>query len=94
MWTTGEKVEQRRPYNDFSKTNWGDTITVHEGKTVTVLTTTNLIDIVEKLKDKQWDKILNAARQAAKTRKADPLPVVDGMTKPVFELVDDDSDLD
>ncbi|KAF8953423.1 hypothetical protein BDZ97DRAFT_2065642 [Flammula alnicola] len=98
MWTTGEKLEQQRPYNDFSKTNWGNTTVVREGKVVPILTTTNLVDIVEKLKDKQWDKILDAASQAAKTKKANIFPVVDDMaacmTKPIFELVDDDSDLD
>ncbi|KAF8953136.1 hypothetical protein BDZ97DRAFT_1929984 [Flammula alnicola] len=98
MWTTGEKLEQQRPYNDFSKTNWGDTTVVREGKVVPILTTTNLVDIVQKLKDKQWDKILDAASQAAKTKKANIFPVVDDMaacmTKPIFELVDDDSDLD
>lgn len=54
MWITGEKVELRRPYSDFSKSNWGDSGMESEGKTVSIPTTTNFLSILEKLKDKPW----------------------------------------
>ena len=100
MWTTGEKIELRRPYNDFSKTNWGDSSGVREGKMVPVLTTTNLLNIANKLKEKQWNKIIEAAVEVSKSaRKADNVPDLAAAAaavgeQPVFELIDDDSDLD
>ena len=39
MWTTGKKTELCCPYNNFSKTNWGDSIVVRKGKMDLVLTT-------------------------------------------------------
>lgn len=101
MWTSGEKIELRRPYNDFSKTNWGDSSLVREGKMVSILTTTNLLNIINKLKEKQWNKILEAAIEVSKSgRKADNVQdstaaaAAATAEQPVFELIDDDSDLD
>ena len=39
MWKTGKKTELCCPYNNFSKTNWGDSIVVRKGKMDLVLTT-------------------------------------------------------
>ena len=97
MWTKGEEVKPRRPYGDFSKTNWGDHMENREGKEIIIRTTSNLIDVVSKLKDKQWDKIINAA-SAASWAKKETIGIVaqepfDAAPGPDFDLIDDDSDL-
>jgi hypothetical protein len=96
MWTTGEEVKPRRPYGDFSKTNWGDHTENREGKDIVIRTTSNLITVVSKLKDKQWEKILNAASAASRTKKETIANVVQEPSDTPgadFNLVDDDSDL-
>lgn len=69
MWLTGEKIEQCHPNNDFSRANWGDTTIIHKGNVIPILTTTNLVNIVNKLKVKQWDKIVTTAMSVSKSRK-------------------------
>ena len=96
MWTTGEEVKPRRPYSDFSKTNWGDRIEYREGKDVIIRTTSNIMAVISKLKDKQWEKILKAASAASRAKKEtitvatqEPMDA----PGPDFDLIDDDSDL-
>ena len=99
MWTTGEEVKPPRPWGDYSKANWGDHNETREGKIMPVLTTTNLIRVVEKLKDRQWEKIIDAAIHASKVKKETiRAPDLEEASMPTssaepFELVDDDSDL-
>jgi hypothetical protein len=96
MWTTGEEVKPRRPYSDFSKTNWGDHTENREGKEIIVRTTSNLNAVISKLKDKQWEKILNAASAASRAKKetvAIVTPEPSDAPGADFDLIDDDSDL-
>jgi hypothetical protein len=96
MWTTGEEVKPRRPYGDFSKTNWGDHTENREGKDIVIRTTSNLITVISKLKDKQWEKILNAASAASRAKKETIAIVAQepfDAPGPDFNLIDDDSDL-
>ena len=96
MWTTGEEVKPRCPYGDFSKTNWGDHTETCEGKEILIRTTSNFIAVISKLKDKQWEKILNAASAASRAKKETIAIVTQepiDTPGPDFNLIDDDSDL-
>ncbi|KAH9008038.1 hypothetical protein EDB83DRAFT_2532246 [Lactarius deliciosus] len=68
-WETGELVKPKKPLNEYSKVNWGDHVETQEGHTVHITSTSNLVAIISKLKDKQWDKILKAALLSAKCKK-------------------------
>ena len=61
-------VKPRRPLNKYSKANWGDHMETREGRTIHINSTSDLIAVVLKLKDKQWEKIF-AAVQASVKRK-------------------------
>ncbi|KAH9172058.1 hypothetical protein EDB89DRAFT_1906501 [Lactarius sanguifluus] len=96
-WETGELVKPKKPLNEYSKANWGDHVETREGHTVHITSTSDLVAIVSKLKDKQWDKILKAALLSAKRKKksavvASEPPQPQPFTAQV-ELRDDDSDL-
>ena len=53
-------VKPERPLNEYSKVNWGDHPETWEGRVIHVKSTSNLVSIVSKLKDKQWEKIFAA----------------------------------
>jgi hypothetical protein len=95
MWTTGEKIQPARPLSDFSKNNWGDHKETREGTEVKVKTTTNLLNVIGKLKDAQWKKIIKVAVQASKKKQITIAPEIDipGSPEAEFELLDDDEDL-
>ncbi|KAI9461544.1 hypothetical protein BJY52DRAFT_1185373 [Lactarius psammicola] len=95
-WETGEMKKPKKPLNEYSKANWGDHVETREGRTIRISSTSDLVTIVSKLKDKQWEKILAAAWASGKRKKR--AAVVDPMSpKPsqaaLVELRDDDSDL-
>ena len=50
-------VKLERPLNEYSKVNWGDHPETQEGRVIRVKSTSNLVSIISKLKDKQWEKI-------------------------------------
>ena len=68
MWKTGELVIPVRPLGDYSKSNWGDKFEVREGLQVHVKTTSTILKLVNKLKPKQWEKILNSALEFCKVK--------------------------
>jgi len=89
-------VKPKRPFNEYSKVNWGDHIETREGRAIHITSTSELVTIVSKLKDKQWDKILTAARLSAKRKKRVTAVIAEPPPPPLTALVelrDDDSDL-
>lgn len=90
-------VKPKKPLNEYSKANWGDHIETREGRAVHINSTSDLVAIVSKLKDKQWDKIFTAARASGKRKKKAPVSTSSVPPEPsraaVVELRDDDSDL-
>ena len=89
-------IRPKKPLNKYSKANWGDHIETQEGRTTRVNSTSSLVAIVSKLKDKQWEKILAAAKAIGR-RKSLKKAVVAAMPEspqaPLIEIRDDDSDL-
>ena len=89
-------IRPKKPLNKYSKANWGDHIETQEGHTTRVNSTSSLIAIVSKLKDKQWEKIFAAAKVIGR-RKSLKKAVVAAMPKspqaPLIGIQDDDSDL-
>ena len=59
-------VKPRRPLNEYSKANWGDHMETREGHTIRINSTSDLVAVVSKLKDKQWEKIFAAAQASVK----------------------------
>jgi len=96
-WETGEQVRPNRPLNEYSKANWGDHFETREGQMINITSTSSLIALVSKLKDKQWVKILAAARSNSKRKKHLKLAAVSEPPVPLYSaaivLRDDDSDL-
>lgn len=96
MWKdTGNKVVGPRPGSDFSKGNWGDRIDIQENTTISRPSTSNLVKVINKLSDKQWEKILAAAWElvvSVKVEAAPPAAIVDDNLGD-FELLDDDDDI-
>ncbi|KAH9037117.1 hypothetical protein EDB85DRAFT_1888573 [Lactarius pseudohatsudake] len=96
-WETGELVKPKRPLNEYSKANWGDHVEIREGHTVHISSTSDLVAIVSKLKDKQWDKILKAALLSAKHKKKSAVVASEPQQPQPFtaqvEPRDNDSDL-
>lgn len=68
-----------------------------EGKEQKVKTTSSLVKVVLKLKDKQWEKIAEAAARTSKTKKETVAAMVPRATtsssESDFELADDDEDI-
>ncbi|KAH9032121.1 hypothetical protein EDB85DRAFT_2145677 [Lactarius pseudohatsudake] len=75
----------------------GDHVEIREGHTVHISSTSDLVAIVSKLKDKQWDKILKAALLSAKHKKKSAVVASEPQQPQPFtaqvEPRDDDSDL-
>ena len=92
-------VKPERPLNEYSKANWGDHPEMREGRVIHVKSTSNLVSIVSKLKDKQWEKIFAAALASGrrKNMKAAAAAVSadtdSDSSQAMVELRDDDSDL-
>ena len=95
-------VKPQRPLNEYSKANWGDHPETREGRIIRVNSTSKLVSIISKLKDKQWEKIFAAAiasgrrknvKVAAEAEAAVGATDPDSQAAMVLELRDDDSDL-
>ena len=91
-------VKPRRLLNEYSKANWGDHMETREGHTIHISSTSDLIAVVSKMKDKQWEKIFAAAQASVKCKTlkkttdvlvAPPEPSYTALVEPR----DDDSDL-
>jgi hypothetical protein len=85
----------KKPFNEYSKANWGDHIETREGRAVHINSTSYLVAMVSKLKEKQWKKIFMVARASGK-RKKNTATVVSALPSPsqaLVEVRDDDSDL-
>jgi hypothetical protein len=69
----------------------------HEGKEQKVKTTSSLVKVVLKLKDKQWEKIMEAAARTSKQKRETISAMVPQATaassESDFELADDDEDI-
>ncbi|CAA7264659.1 unnamed protein product [Cyclocybe aegerita] len=102
--STGVEVRPRRSASDFLKANWGDHVKydIH-GKACPVYPTSTLVDLVNQLKLKQWEKILTTAVDALKvslavenssssTTSASPVPATTNRPKP--QLRDDDANIE
>ena len=89
-------IRPKKPLNEYSKANWGDHIKTQEGHTTRITSTSSLVAIVSKLKDKQWEKIFAAARAIGKRKslkKAAVAAMPESPQAPLIEIQDDDSDL-
>jgi hypothetical protein len=95
-WETGVMVKPQKPLNEYSKANWGDRIETREGRTIRINMASDLVAVISQLKEKQWDKILKAARASGKVKKR-MMHTVSETPEPseatLVELRDDDSDL-
>ncbi|KAJ6515150.1 hypothetical protein C8R47DRAFT_1090254 [Mycena vitilis] len=94
---TGKLVMPPQRLGEFSKTNWADRSLVLGGKLIPLRTTSELLDLIKNLKDKQWVRILDAAIAASqashKPSKAVEVIDVDALTAPPRRVVvDNDSD--
>ena len=89
-------IRPKKPLNEYSKANWGDHIETQEGHTTCVNSMSSLVAIVSKLKDKQWEKILAAAKAIGRhksLKKAVVAAMPESPQAPLIEIRDDDSDL-
>ena len=92
-------VKLERPLNEYSKANWGDHPETREGHVICIKSMSNLVSIVSKLKDKQWEKIFAVALASGrhKNMKAAAAAVSadtdSDSSQAMVELWDDDSDL-
>ena len=91
-------VKPRRPLNEYLKANWGDHMETREGRIIHISSTSDLIAVISKMKDKQWEKIFVAAQASVKCKTlkktadvlvAPPEPSYAALVEPR----DDDSDL-
>jgi hypothetical protein len=96
----GEVIKPKKPLNEYLKANWDDHIEMQEGCTIHVNSTSNLITMVSKLKDKQWEKVFVAALASGRCKNMKAvvaaLAAMDSDSSQaamVAELWDDDSDL-
>lgn len=89
-------IKPQKPLNEYSKANWGDHYDTREGRQINTHKAAELVAVVTKLKEKQWDKILKVARASGKVKKR-MMQTVSETPEPseviVVELRDDDSDL-
>ncbi|KAN0128322.1 hypothetical protein V8E53_005857 [Lactarius tabidus] len=96
-WETGAMIKPQKPLNEYSKANWGDCIETWEGRTNRINMTSDLAAVIVQLKEKQWDKILKAARASGKIKKRMMQMTVSETPEPsevpLVELRDDNSDL-
>ena len=91
-------VKPKRPLNEYSKANWGDHPETQEGGVIHINSTSKLVAIVSKLKDKQWEKIVATALASGRCKNvkvaaAVAVAAMDLGFAMVLELQDDDSDL-
>ena len=92
-------VKPERPLNEYSKANWGDHPEMWEGHVICVKSTSNLVSIISKLKDKQWEKIFAAALASGRHKNmkvvvaAVSADMDSDSSQAMVELWDDDSDL-
>jgi len=95
FWESGKKDVPVGPLSFFSKSNWGDHMERCDGRDVAIKTTSNLIKIVKKLNNIQWDKIYNTASAPAKHKKAMLTNVIEipDSSDSDFDIEDDDDDL-
>lgn len=95
-WETGVMIKPQKPLNEYSKANWGDHFDTREGRPINPQKAAELIAVVSKLKEKQWEKILKVARASGKIKKR-MMQTISETPEPseviVIELRDDDSDL-
>ncbi|KAF8259592.1 hypothetical protein EI94DRAFT_1751060 [Lactarius quietus] len=100
---TGITRKPPRPTADFSKANWGDHNKIDaNGFPIPVYPTHTLVELINQLKPKQWEKILAAAIEDSRvslaadafqhTSASSAILASQGLPKP--ELRDDDSDID
>jgi hypothetical protein len=90
-------VKPKKPFNEYSKANWGDHVETREGCAVHINSTSDLVTMVSNLKEKQWEKIFAVARASGKRKKN--VAAVDSappelLQAALLEVRDDDSDLD
>jgi hypothetical protein len=100
---TGIMCKPPRHAAHFSKANWGDHIKYDADKfEISVYPTSTLIDLIDQLKPRQWEKILVAATEDSKSNlSSDAFPFASmssanpgSQTRPKPQLRDDDSDID
>ena len=84
------------PPGFFSKTNWGDHIERHNNRDIPVKSCSNILKLVKKLNDIQWEKIVQAATSLTKQKKTVPISSyidISDSSDSDFELKDGDEDL-
>ena len=89
-------VKPKKPLNKYLKANWGDHIKTREGQTICFTSTSNLVAIVLKLRDKQWDKIFAAALVSGRCKnlkKTVAASTPGSLQAALVVLQDDDSNL-
>ena len=89
-------IKPKKPLNEYSKANWGDHIETREGRTIRITSTSNLVAIILKLRDKQWDKIFAAALASGRCKNLKKTVAASTPESPQAALIvlrDDDSDL-
>ena len=89
-------IKPRKPLNKYLKANWGDHIKMHEGHAFHITSTSSLIAIFLKLRDKQWDKIFAAvlaSRRCKNLKKAMAASTPKSPQAALVVLQDDDSNL-
>jgi hypothetical protein len=93
-WKSGRKEVPSGLAGYFSKTNWDDRVERVKGKDVLVKKVTRLLNLVSKLKEMQWTKIIDGAMALAKQRKVEPLDAdVLVIESSDFEIEDGDEEL-
>ena len=102
---TGVMRKPPWPVADFSKANWGDHIKYDStGFPIPFHPTSNLVELINQLKPKQWEKILAAAIDESKVHlSSEDVPffgiassknAISTINQPKPQLRDDDSDLE
>ena len=89
-------IKPRKPLNEYSKANWGDHIETREGCAFCITSTSSLVAIVLKLRDKHWDKIFAAALASGRCKNLKKAVAASTPESPQAALVvlwDNDSNL-
>jgi hypothetical protein len=80
----------------FSETNWGNCIERCNSQDTPVKSCSNILKLIKKLNDIQWEKILQAATSLTKQKKTVPISSyidIPNSSDSDFELKDGDEDL-
>lgn len=93
---TGLSSIPKTPEGNFSRANWGDHYRLHGGRYVLVKGASNIVSVIDKLRDIQWERILTEAEKYSMQRNgpSNLKPLQAGEDQSDFELEDWDDEFE